>query len=72
MSTLPATAPPKASKPTPDARLTQENAFLRRRNAQLQDDITTLTAEANRLHQLAQRLHGRMATPAPDPLGGRS
>jgi hypothetical protein len=61
----PPTAPPVA--PAPDERLMQENAFLRRRNALLQDDITALTAEANRLHQLVQRLHGRLAI---NPPGG--
>jgi hypothetical protein len=56
--------------PTPDERLTRENAYLRQRNAQLQDDITAVTAEAERLRQVVERLHGRSAAHPPNPLGG--
>jgi hypothetical protein len=52
-----------------EAELLQENAYLRQRNAQLQEDVTAVTAEANRLRQIVERLHGR--TPAaPNPLSG--
>jgi len=61
---------PAQDGPTPHDSLLQENAFLHRRNAQLQDDITALTAEANRLHQQVQRLQIRMGAPTPDPKGG--
>jgi hypothetical protein len=56
--------------PAPDDRLAQDNAYLLRRNAQLQDDITALTAEVDRLRQAAERLQGRRAARAPNPLGG--
>jgi prefoldin subunit 5 len=58
------------SAPSPDDRLAQDNAYLLRRNAQLQDDITALTAEVDRLRQAADRLQGRRAARAPNPLGG--
>jgi hypothetical protein len=49
----------------------RENAYLRQRNAQLQDDITALSAEAERLRQVVERLHGRTAAArAPNPLSG--
>jgi hypothetical protein len=56
---------------TPDERLARENAYLKLRNAQLQDDVTALSAEAERLRQVVERLHGRTVTPAhtPTPLG---
>jgi hypothetical protein len=44
--------------PSPEA-LVRENAYLRQRNAQLQDDVTALGAEAERLRQILERLHGR-------------
>ena len=56
--------------PSADDRLAQDNAYLLRRNAQLQDDITALTAEVDRLRQAADRLQGRRAARAPNPLGG--
>jgi len=49
--------------------LARENAYLRQRNAQLQDDVTALSAEVERLRQIAERLYGR--TPGqPNPLSG--
>lgn len=57
------------SGPT-DERLTRENVYLLQRNAQLQDDLTAVTAEAQRLRQVVERLHGRTATPPPNPLSG--
>ncbi len=56
--------------PATDDRLARENAYLRARNAQLQDDLTAITAEAGRLRQAAERLHGRAVPHAPNPLGG--
>lgn len=54
----------------PDERLTRENAYLRQRNAQLQEDVVALTAEAERLRQQGERLHGRTGFRQPDPLSG--
>lgn len=50
--------------------LARENAYLRQRVAQLQDDVTAITAEAERLRQVVERLHGRTALRPPNPLGG--
>jgi hypothetical protein len=50
--------------------LARENAYLRQRNAQLQDDLTALGAEAERLRQMVERLHGRTPARRPDPLSG--
>ena len=49
--------------PTHEA-LARENAYLRQRNAQLQDDVTALGAEAERLRQIVERLHGRAGKPS--------
>jgi hypothetical protein len=59
---------PPAAPASPDERLTRENAYLRQRNAQLQDDVTALGAEAERLRQIVERLHGRGAGAATDPM----
>lgn len=48
--------------------LERENAYLRQRNAQLQEDVTALAAEAERLRQIVERLHGRTAARPPNPL----
>jgi len=58
------------SQPAADLSLTRENAYLRQRNAQLQDDLVAVTAEAERLRQVVERLHGRTAAARPDPLSG--
>lgn len=58
------------SAPVADERLTRENAYLLKRNAQLQDDLTALTAEAARLRQVVERLHGRTPAHSPNPLSG--
>ena len=50
--------------------LTRENAYLRQRVAQLQDDVTAVTAEAERLRQIVERLHGRKAQQPPNALSG--
>jgi hypothetical protein len=50
--------------------LARENAYLRQRNAQLQLDMTALGAEAERLRQIVERLHGRTALRPPNPLSG--
>jgi len=47
-----------------------ENTYLRRRLAQLEADIVDITAENNRLREERERLHGRRAAHAPNPLGG--
>lgn len=50
--------------------LARQNAYLMQRNAQLQDDVTALQAEVERLRQIADRLHGRPPATRPNPLGG--
>lgn len=50
--------------------LRRENAYLRQRNAQLQDDLTAISAEAERLRQMVERLHGRTPERSPNPLSG--
>jgi prefoldin subunit 5 len=51
------------------ADLARENAYLKSRIAQLQSDVADVTAEANRLRQELERLHGRRAARPPNPLG---
>lgn len=48
----------------------RENAYLRQRNAQLEGDVVALQAEVERLRQIVERLHGRSAARAPNPLSG--
>ena len=50
--------------------LRRENAYLKQRCAQLQDDATDLAAENLRLRQELERMTGRRAASAPDPLAG--
>ena len=50
--------------------LTRENTYLRQRNAQLQTDVVELNAEIERMRQVVERLHGRTAARAPNPLSG--
>ena len=50
--------------------LARENVYLHQRNAQLRGDILMITADAARLRQEVDRLHGRPPTRRPDPLGG--
>jgi hypothetical protein len=58
-------------EPQSAERLARENAYLLSRNAQLQADVTALTAESERLRQIVERLHGRAGSPRPpSPLGG--
>lgn len=56
--------------PDPLDLLKRENAYLLQRNAQLQEDVTSLSAEAERLRQAAERLQGRRLARQPDPLSG--
>jgi hypothetical protein len=51
------------------ADLVRDNAYLKSRIAQLQSDVADVTAEANRLRQELERLHGRRAARPPNPLG---
>lgn len=44
---------------TPDDALVRDNIYLRRRNAQLQEDMNALLAENLRMRQALERLHGR-------------
>jgi cell division septum initiation protein DivIVA len=50
--------------------LLRENRYLLDRNAQLQADVTALTAESERLRQMVERMHGRVALRAPNALSG--
>lgn len=54
----------------PDERLTRENAYLRQRNTQLQEDLVAVTAEAGRLRQQTERLHGRIGLRPANALSG--
>ena len=50
------------------AALERENAQLKQRVAQLQDDVSDLTAEAHRLRQQLERMLSPRAAAAPNPL----
>jgi hypothetical protein len=50
--------------------LRRENDYLKRRNAQLQDDVTSLGGQLLRLQQELERMSGRRAPISPDPLSG--
>lgn len=49
--------------------LQAENAYLKKRVTQLQSDVMDISAEADRLRQERERLHGRRQAQAPNPLG---
>ena len=52
-------------------RLLQENAYLKLRCAQLQGDVTDLSAEVDRLRQQQERTYARrLASTPPNPLSG--
>lgn len=57
------------SEPTV-ADLARENAYLKQRVAQLSDDLVAIGAEAERLRQIVERLHGRNPSGAPKPSWG--
>lgn len=50
--------------------LLRENAYLKMRCAQLQDDVTDLGAQVQRLQQNLEHTHARRAAMRPDPLSG--
>jgi predicted nucleic acid-binding Zn-ribbon protein len=50
--------------------LARENAYLKLRLAQVEADVTDLSAENQRLREERERLHVRRAARGPDPLGG--
>jgi hypothetical protein len=52
--------------PIEAGRVERQNAYLKMRCAQLQDDVTSLGSQVIRLQQELERLRGRRA----DPLGG--
>jgi len=56
--------------PEEDQALRRENDYLKRRNAQLQDDVTSLGGQVLRMQQELERLNGRRAMTPPDPLSG--
>jgi len=47
----------------------RENSYLKLRVAQLESDLMDVTAEAGRLREERERLHGRRVARAPNPLG---
>jgi len=49
---------------------TGQNAYLKLRNAQLQEDVTALAAEVERLRQVIERLHGRAVARQAQPENG--
>jgi predicted nucleic acid-binding Zn-ribbon protein len=49
--------------------LERENAYLKRRIAQLESDVVDLTAENGRLMEERERLNARRAARPPNPLG---
>lgn len=49
--------------------LERENAYLKRRIAQLESDVVDLTAENARLMEERERTHARRAARPPNPLG---
>ncbi|HXA39892.1 MAG TPA: hypothetical protein VNW53_12895 [Phenylobacterium sp.] len=62
---------PLSDAPGPTtADLARENLYLRQRVAQLTDDVASLAAEGDRLRQILERMHGRVAARRPDPLSG--
>ena len=52
------------------SRLPRENAYLKSRVAQLEDDVTDLNAEATRLRQVLDTTMARRAAARPNPLSG--
>lgn len=50
--------------------LRRENRYLKDRNAQIQADLTDLGAEAQRLREELERLHGRPSLHRSNPLSG--
>lgn len=52
------------------ARLQRENAYLKSRVAQLEDDVTDLNAETTRLRQVLGTTMARRAAARPNPLSG--
>ncbi len=52
------------------SRLQRENAYLKSRVAQLEDDVTDLNAEATRLRQVLDTTMARRAAARPNPLSG--
>lgn len=50
--------------------LERENTYLRQRVAQLTSDVSDLSAENGRLREERERLHGRQAARAANPLSG--
>ena len=50
--------------------LRRENDYLKRRNAQLQGDVTSLGGQVLRMQQELERVSGRDMRRAPNPLSG--
>lgn len=69
-----ATSTPGIGRLMPEAEIDQlrrENAYLKQRNAQLQADVTDVSAEVGRLQEALEHAHARRAANRPpSPLGG--
>lgn len=50
--------------------LRRENDYLKRRNAQLQDDVTSLGGQVLRMQRELERVSGRQAMRSANPLSG--
>ena len=50
--------------------LRRENDYLKRRNAQMQDDLTNLSGEVTRLQQQLGQMADRRSASPPNPLSG--
>ena len=52
-----------------NAELERENLYLKARVAQLQNDLTDVSADNARLREERERLHARRTARPPNPLG---
>ena len=50
--------------------LRRENSYLKSRVASLQEDVTDLSSEVERLRQKLEHIGARQAAARPNPLGG--
>ena len=56
--------------PIEEHALKRENSYLKLRLAQLEDDVSNLCAEGERLRQRLESLGARRAAASPNPLAG--
>ena len=64
--TLGAAAPPSTHPDGQVTRLERQNAYLKLRCAQLEEDVTNLGSQVVRLQQTLERLQGRRGDAAPE------